>query len=206
MKASAQPRDQGRFAGAERIDIEGVPCLPSTVGKMLLNDPRHRPIFAVWLDPGVRDMIGYLAVLTVDPSLPDAVLVCGLGQPSVRVRLARRPRHQGGTLALWRCPQCGRLATGMFLFGRGSDGVLRLGVACSRCQGLCYRSRSAPVTRTAVLRSLLKLEPGARIPRAPLIPDVIVVDPKSLSRRFRNLSVVDGPIEGNPAAVLGVTV
>ena len=190
MNAAAQPRDRGRFGGHPRINTETTPCLPASCGRMVLADPKRGPLLAVWLDPADRRAIGYLVVVEAVPDLPDAVKVFPLGQSASVVRLITHQRPQG-PWTLWLCPGCSRPSTGLYLLARGADDAPRLGLACRECSGLHYASRSAPAVRSRVLRALLGVQPGERIPtRLPLVPDRLVRGARAIKAlRLKNLQV-----------------
>jgi hypothetical protein len=92
-----------------------------------------------------------------------------------------------GPISLWLAPCCGRRTTALFLFGL-VDGTPRLTTGCSTCLNLHYAVRGTSKTRKKVLRSLLDLGPSDKLPRFPLVADVVTFDLKALGRRFQNLA------------------
>jgi len=200
---SPQGRDaDGRFTGAERVNGEHVPALRATIGKTVLADQQRRQFFAVWLTPAEPDIVAYMAILEATAE-PETVRVEALGRPAVLAKLSRLHRLQG-PIVFWICPRCARRTATLYLFGHGEDGRPQLVTGCSRCLGLHYESRGAPLTRRRLMRVLLGINPVKRLPYRPglLGPDVLTHD-ITIVQRFKNLSVE--PPGSGPGPTLELT-
>jgi hypothetical protein len=177
--------------GRERVNIEQVPVVPAAVGRRLLEDRNHRPAAAVvWAHPAAASRAAYLAVLErIDH---DRIRLSALGQSPVVVRLVALPRPQG-PIPRWLCPRCSRTCLVLVLFGLGPDDHPEPIISCSTCARLQYETRGRSRIRRSVLRALLRVGSGQRIPRFLLVPDVVTMDFPRLRKRFRNVSITPGP-------------
>lgn len=184
----------GRFQGAERINVEGVPAIPASIARALLLDPARTARVAVWLQPDDPRTAEYVAVLSADPMRPDGVVIAALAQPTVHASVVMATRRQGGTLCTWRCPAgCGGRTRALFTFGL-RYGKPAMVIGCMTCLSLTYRCQGGAATPRALIRRFIGIEAGERLPsRSLLLPDLVTADLHRDLRKIRNLTF--GPEE-----------
>lgn len=200
MKTSAavQPRDRGRYAGAERFNVEDLPLIPAQAAALALRTPQH-PLVLVWADPAGR-VAECVAIL--EATGRDLVRISVLGVQPTSARVIRYRVAHGAMRPLWFCPSCTRKVRHLFVGFKPNTSTLTVGCRDRACLGLLHRVQGGAQAPKTLLRTLAGIEPDVALPRDLRVPDVMTTAPRKDLRRFRNLSIAAAP-DGSPSRVIG---
>jgi hypothetical protein len=130
----------GRFLGGRRVNVEGIPRLPTFPVAWTLADPRGRPYFVFWT--GLDGALSHVLRLERAEN-GGAVRLRTPGGESFRVRIIRRPMpRRGGIGILFRCPNCDRAKRFLYLLSVVDRSLVAYqGPRCQACAGLRWSSQ-----------------------------------------------------------------
>lgn len=181
--ARGQARDsEGRFYGV-RANVEDVPRLPSSAARLVLEDPRAVPYFAVWTSYHHGEGVAVDLLARLQRHGPDAVEV---ETPRLRfaVHVVSHARFPGRRELAWRCPDCGRGTRFVYVHRVSPWGITPSVPGCARCRRLRWSSQGRPIGSFArVMRGGAARAPFPRHPWEP----VAVGTRAALEKRFPGL-------------------
>jgi len=179
----------GRFAGINRVNVEGVPRLPSFPAAWTLSDPRGRPYFVFWVSPHDGTLTRILRMESVQQGAAVQLTIPDVGVFQIPIVRRQLPRRRGSSI-LYRCPGCGQPRRHLYLrslvIGRLVD---YQGPLCTACAGLRWASQGRYIgVFHRAFRAGLGLQASDRFPfpRHPRDPRAIS-DPRLILDEFPDL-------------------